>query len=135
MKRIEDPVLLVVFGASGDLSKRKLIPALYRLAYQNLLPPSFTLLGYARTEYSDEEFRELACEGIKEHSDIGFDEHIWRGFSQGLFYQTGKYDDKAGFEALAKRVTELDQQRNTGGNHVYYLATPPSVFKPIATLL
>lgn len=135
MKRIEDPVLLVVFGASGDLSKRKLIPALYQLAYQNLLPPNFTLVGYARTAFTDDEFRSLAREGVQEHGEVGFDEHIWHGFSQGLFYQSGQYDDKAGFEALAKRVETLDKKRSTGGNHVYYLATPPSVFKPISTLL
>ena len=85
MKRIEEPVLLVVFGASGDLAHRKLIPALYSLAYQNLLPPNFTLLGYARTKYNDEEFRELARAGIEQYGLNGVDDHIWRWFSQGLF--------------------------------------------------
>lgn len=87
MKRIEEPVLLVVFGASGDLAHRKLIPALYHLAYQNLLPPNFTLLGFARTKYSDEEFRELARDGVKKYGQNGVDEHIWRWFERGLFYQ------------------------------------------------
>ncbi len=135
MKRIEQPVLLVVFGASGDLARRKLIPALYHLAYQNLLPPNFTVLGFARTQYSDEEFRELAREGVKEYGLTGIDDHTWHWFSQGLFYQAGNYDDLESFEKLADRISKIEKQRPTNGNHVYYLATPPSVFEPITTLL
>lgn len=135
MKRIEHPVLLVVFGASGDLSKRKLIPALYHLAYQNLLPRDFTVLGFARTQYTDEQFRKIALEGIQEYGSLGIDEHTWHWFSQGLFYQAGQYEDAESFEALAARVAELDQSRHTDGNHVYYLATPPTVFKPITKLI
>ena len=135
MKRIEEPVLLVVFGASGDLSKRKLIPALYHLALQNLLPANFTLVGFARTQYSDEQFREFAREGIQQYGGAGLDDYVWRRFAQGLFYQAGGYDDADSFQALAGRVAELDQSRAIGGNHVYYLATPPSVFAPITTLI
>lgn len=135
MKRIEEPVLLVVFGASGDLSKRKLLPALYHLAEQNLLPNNFTVVGFARTPYSDDEFRALAKSGIQEYSEWGVDEHIWRRFAQGLFYHAGGYDDPESFKALAARVQELDHAREIGGNHVYYLATPPSVFEPITTLI
>jgi glucose-6-phosphate 1-dehydrogenase len=135
MKRIEQPVMLVVFGASGDLSNRKLIPALYHLAYQNLLPPNFSILGFARTKYTDEEFRELAREGVKEYGLNGIDDHIWHWFSQGLFYQSGSYDDLASFKKLAERVEEIEKTRPTNGNHVYYLATPPSVFEPITTLI
>lgn len=135
MKRIEQPVLLVVFGASGDLAQRKLIPALYNLAYQNLLPPNFTILGYARTKYTDEEFRKLAREGVEKYGDYGVDEHIWHWFSQGLFYQTGAYDELDSFKKLADRVTKLEAKRPANGNHVYYLATPPSVFEPITTLI
>ena len=128
-------MLLVVFGASGDLARRKLIPALYHLAYQNLLPPNFTVLGFARTQYSDEEFRELAREGVKEYGLTGIDDHTWHWFSQGLFYQAGNYDDLESFEKLADRISKIEKQRPTNGNHVYYLATPPSVFEPITTLL
>ena len=135
MKRIEQPVLLVVFGASGDLARRKLIPALYNLAYQNLLPPMFTLLGFARTPYSDEQFRDLARQGIEEFGPFGVDEHVWRGFSQGLFYQSGSYDDPDSFQQLAERTDQLSAERNTGGNRLYYLATPPSVYKSITSLI
>lgn len=133
MKRIEQPLLLVVFGASGDLSKRKLLPALYSLAYQNLLPSVFTIVGFARSQYSDEEFRELAREGIEEFGQYGVDEHIWHRFSQGLFYQTGNYDDPESFKALGARIAELEQQRPTHGNNIFYLATPPTVFEPITS--
>jgi glucose-6-phosphate 1-dehydrogenase len=135
MKRIEEPVMLVVFGASGDLAHRKLIPALYHLAYQNLLPPNFSILGFARTKYNDEEFRELARDGVQKYGLNGIDDHIWHWFSQGLFYHTGNYDDLTSFKKLAERVAEIEQQRPTNGNHVYYLATPPSVFEPITTLI
>ena len=135
MQRIEEPILLVVFGASGDLARRKLIPALYHLAYQNSLPPHFTFLGFARTPYTDEEFRELAEAGVREYGGYRFDERVWARLAQGLFYQSGNYDDEDSFAALADRVRELDTERGIGGNHLYYLATPPSVFKPITTLI
>jgi glucose-6-phosphate 1-dehydrogenase len=135
MKRIEEPVLLVVFGASGDLANRKLIPALYHLAYQNLLPPNFSLLGFARTKYNDEEFRELARAGVQEYGLYGVDDHIWHWFSQGLFYQSGNYDELESFKKLAARVAEIEKKRPTNGNQVYYLATPPSVFEPITSLI
>ena len=135
MKRIEEPILLIVFGASGDLAKRKLIPALYHLAYQNLLPRDFIVLGYARSKLSDEAFRESAKEGVLEFSSVGFDERLWNSFARGLFYESGGYDDAESFERLAKRVAELDAEHNIGGNHLFYLATPPSVFKPITKLI
>src|SRR5262245_12370463 len=135
MKRIEEPVMLVVFGASGDLANRKLIPSLYHLAYQNLLPPNFSIIGFASTKYSDEEFRQLAREGVEQYGPTGLDEHVWGWFSQGLFYQTGNYDELDSFKKLAARIAELEKERPTQGNQIYYLATPPSVFEPITTLL
>jgi glucose-6-phosphate 1-dehydrogenase len=134
-KRSTPPTLMVVFGASGDLSRRKLIPSLYSLAKQKLLPAGFTLLGYARTHYSDDDFRKLALESLREYASDGFDEAVWEEFARGLFYQAGAYDDQASFQALRQRVADLDSARNAEGNHLFYLATPPNVFKPIATHL
>lgn len=131
MKRIEQPVTIVVFGASGDLSKRKLIPALYHLYSQNLLPHNFTLIGYGRTKFTDEQFRQLAYESLHEFGNNSLDDHVWHTFAQCLFYQPGGYDDESDFEALAGRVRQLDEEREVGGNQLYYLSTPPSVFKPI----
>jgi glucose-6-phosphate 1-dehydrogenase len=139
MKRTSPPCLLIVFGASGDLAKRKLLPALYHLANQDLLSSNFTVLGFARTPMDDDQFRTQTLEGLREHakSEHGapFDEQRWPQFCQRLFYQTGGYDDRAAFEALATRVTELNQERKTHGNYLFYLATPPNVFVPITALL
>ncbi|MEZ4730626.1 MAG: glucose-6-phosphate dehydrogenase [Caldilineaceae bacterium] len=139
MKRMTEPVLIVVFGASGDLAKRKLIPAVYHLAAQGLLPAGFTLLGYARTSYSDEDFRALVGNGLREHmksehNTAGMDEALWADFSQHLFYQSGQYDERASFDALAERLRLLQREHNTP-NVLFYLATPPDVFEPITELL
>lgn len=135
MQRIEDPVLLVVFGASGDLAQRKLIPALYYLVSQNMLPDRFALIGFARTEYTDDEFRELAEASVRKYRGNDIDERTWSRFAKNLFYQSGQYDELESFEKLAARVEEIDEDREIGGNHLYYLATPPNVFKSITTLI
>jgi glucose-6-phosphate 1-dehydrogenase len=134
-ERVADPSIIVVFGASGDLAKRKLIPAPYDLYDHGLLPPDFTVLGYARTAYSDEEFRELCYEGICQYMPTRISNETWAKFSQCLFYQPGSYDSREAFEQLGERIAELDATRPTDGNRIFYLSTPPSVFKPIATLL
>jgi glucose-6-phosphate 1-dehydrogenase len=134
-KHIAPPVTLVVFGASGDLARRKLMPALYSLYRQELLPSRFAVLGYARTKYSDETFRSLAHDSLKEYSDQEVDEGNWADFAAHLFYQPGSYDDRASFDALVARVDELDARFDTQGNRIFYLSTPPMVFKPISTLL
>ena len=133
--RKAESALLVVFGASGDLAKRKLIPALYALYEQGLLPPNFVVLGYARTDYTDEEFRRLAYEGIREYSSEEVDDEKWQTFASLLYYQAGSYDSRESFETLSARVDELDQQHDTKHNHLFYLSTPPTVFEPITTLL
>ena len=139
MKRTSPPNLIVVFGASGDLAKRKLLPALFHLARQNLLDPKLTVLGYARTPMSDEEFRAQTVAALREHQDAehdgAFDEAAAEAFAQRLYYQTGAYDDLAGFQALASRISQIDAERQTQGNYLFYLATPPNVFSPISTLL
>jgi glucose-6-phosphate 1-dehydrogenase len=130
---------MVVFGASGDLAKRKLLPALFHLYQQNLLHKGFTVLGYARTEMTDEVFREQVGEALREHyaDEHGetYDDAAWQRFAETLFYQTGGYDDHAAFDALAARIAELDAAYPTQGNHLFYLATPPNVFEPITALL
>ncbi len=134
-ERVADSAIVVVFGASGDLAKRKLIPALYDLYDHGLLPSDFTVLGFARTEYSDGEFRELCYEGICQYMPTRISDETWAQFSQCLFYQPGSYDSREAFDALGERIEELDGSRPTNGNRIFYLSTPPSVFKPISTLL
>jgi glucose-6-phosphate 1-dehydrogenase len=139
MKRTSPPCLLVVFGASGDLAMRKLLPAVFHLAGQDLLDPAFTVLGFARTVMNDDQFRQHAVEGLREHGRAEhngtLDEGRLEEFAGRLFYQPGGYDDLAAFQRLAERIQELDAQRGTGGKHLFYLATPPNVFAPIASLL
>ncbi|MCB9160003.1 MAG: glucose-6-phosphate dehydrogenase [Caldilineaceae bacterium] len=133
--RKAEPALMVVFGASGDLAKRKLIPALYTLYTQGLLDKDFTLVGYARTEYTDEEFRQLAHDGVVEYSSAAPDGDVWQDFAQCLFYQTGGYDSEEAFQELKARLDALEEDRNREGNRLFYLSTPPSVFEPVTTLI
>ena len=132
MKRIEQPVTVVVFGASGDLSKRKLIPALYHLAYQNLLPHNFTLIGYGRTKFTDEQFRQS---GVREPA--GVHRHGRRRARLARFLprvcstRPAATTTKTVLRRLPHVFSKLDDERDIGGNQLFYLSTPPSVFKPI----
>jgi glucose-6-phosphate 1-dehydrogenase len=123
------PSVLVIFGASGDLTARKLLPALGQLAADGALAPQVTLIGVARTALTDDEFRARCREAIHA-SAPGVDLLI-----AGARYVAGGYDDPATYAALGHLVTELDQQRGTDGNRVYYLATPPRLFGSIAVQL
>lgn len=129
------PVLIVVFGASGDLTKRKLVPALFSLYRQGLLPNHYGVLGYARTDSSDDQFRAELREALEEFSNVAPGEAEWREFARHFHYQQGNYDARADFERLAERIKEVDAAHHTESNHLFYLSTPPSVFKPITTLL
>ncbi len=139
IRRTAPPNLMVAFGASGDLVRRKLLPALFHLYRQKLLHKGFVILGYARTPMSDIEFRNQAREAVRTHLneeyETEFDAHAWDGFASRLFYQTGSYDERASFDALALRIAELDAALPTQFNHLFYLATPPNVFEPITALL
>ncbi|MGL4651064.1 MAG: glucose-6-phosphate dehydrogenase [Caldilineaceae bacterium] len=134
-RRNTPPAVLIVFGASGDLARRKLLPALYSLARQQLLPPGFRLLGFARSAYSDDEFRALAAESLRKHADGAPGDPQWDAFLGALHYQSGAYDDAASFETLCRRLTELEADGATAGNRLFYLATPPDVFEPITAQL
>ncbi len=140
MKRVTEPFLIVVFGASGDLANRKLAPALYHLLKQDYLPEDFAVLGFARTPYSEEDFRALILEGLHEHMETEHDngkvdEKLAKGFLEKFYYQEGKYDSPESFARLAERITELDEKHNPQGNHLFYLATPPNVFETTTSLL
>ena len=117
-----------MFGASGDLAKRKLLPALYDLALHSCLAPRFRLLGFARTEMSDEQFRtddrRVSAEGDKAGADDGKRQE----FLKHLHYFRGNYDDPESYTKLAQRLEELDREGQLGGNRLFYLATPPEVY-------
>jgi glucose-6-phosphate 1-dehydrogenase len=124
------PCLIVMFGASGDLAKRKLLPSLYDLAIHKCLAPRFRLLGFARTAMDDEGFRNESGEFLPK-SDAGGAGDERNDFLKHLCYFQGKYDDPASFQALAKRLDELDTEGGLGGNRLFYLATPPEVYPAI----
>ncbi|TML37596.1 MAG: glucose-6-phosphate dehydrogenase [Actinobacteria bacterium] len=128
-ERRAPPLVLVVFGASGDLASRKLFPALERLASRRQLPAAFSVVGVARTEMTDEEFRDLCRKAV---SDAG---PSWEGLVSGFRYVCGEYSDHPTFERLSQVLEEVDRDRGTGGNRVYYLATVPGVFAEVAEAL
>ncbi|MFP4058304.1 MAG: glucose-6-phosphate dehydrogenase [Candidatus Brocadiia bacterium] len=127
--RQPQPFALVIFGASGDLARRKLIPAVYNLFRQGLLPDGFAVLGFARTEKTDEAFREEMRQAVADFSRTGACEgECWEAFAQRLHYQVGDYGQAASFQALRQRLDALAAERGTGGNALFYLSTPPGVF-------
>ena len=127
-----EPCTMVIFGATGDLTRRKLFPALYNLALEHLLPTGFTVIGFSRQNLSDDDFRQRMRDGVDEFSrNKPAQPAVWDSFAQGLFYHTGTFGDQSGYDALSKRLDEIDEQRGTCGNRLYYLATPPSAFSEI----
>ena len=131
-----DPCAIVLFGASGDLAKRKVIPALFDLAVHNSLGSRYALIGFARTPMNDDSFRSATGEAAKSMSDIGpVDPEKWNDFATNLFYSPGDYSDQQAYAELAKRLAELDAQKNLGGNRLFYLSTPPEVYRDIVEQL
>ena len=128
-----DPCALVIFGASGDLAKLKLLPAIYALAAEGLLPEDFALVGYSRTEMSDDAFRDRFREAARKAHDV--DDQLLEKVAGQLYYHPGQYDSADDFNALKTRLDELDSKHNTGGNRLFYLSTPPNTFAPITHTL
>jgi glucose-6-phosphate 1-dehydrogenase len=126
----------VIFGANGDLTKRKLLPALYRLAYDRRLTAGFAVVGISRTPMTDDQFRQKMLDAVKEFSeDTNFDENVWRAFATGLFYVAGDIADPALYQRLGAKLSEIESSRHTGGNVLFYLSTQPSQYAPIAQSL
>lgn len=129
-QRTPEPLILVIFGASGDLTKRKLVPSLYQMKKERRLPAEMTIVGVARREWSHDYFREQMREGIEEFSDgIGYEE-LWADFAEGLYYCSGNMDEVESYEKLNAFLAELDGKRGTRGNRVFYLAVSPNFFAP-----
>jgi glucose-6-phosphate 1-dehydrogenase len=124
---------VVIFGANGDLTKRKLIPALYRLAYDRRLAAGFAVVGTSRTPMTDDQFREKMRESVVQFSeDTKLDEDVWAAFARGLFYIAGDVKDPAMYQALCGKLTQVENERHTGGNVLFYLSTQPSQYATIA---
>jgi len=129
------PTVLVIFGASGDLNARKLVPALHNLAVDNLLPADFVLFGYGRKPIPDETFRKLNRESIGEFSRRPLEEGVWRRVEERTHYHAGDYDDPAAYHALAARLHQAEADLGREVQFLFYISTPPAVFQPILRLL
>jgi glucose-6-phosphate 1-dehydrogenase len=129
LERTAEPCIVVIFGASGDLTKRKLLPALYRLVQERLLPAEFAIVGLARTEMSSDEFRARMKEAILEFSEAKrVDEEVWNSFAQGLHYLTADINNPADYDKLAKLLAQIDRERSTQGNRLFYLSVAPKFY-------
>jgi len=130
-RAVPQPCIIVIFGATGDLTHRKLIPALYNLAADGDLPPAVAIVGFARREKSDEEFRTELEEATRKFSRQAVRDEIWRTFAQSIFYHQSEFGDEAGYETLAKRLDKIDKECGTRGNRLFYFAAAPDQFEPI----
>jgi len=127
------PCALVIFGANGDLARRKLIPALYRLAYDRRLMPAFAIIGISRTRMTDDEFRKRMRSAMEEFlTETPFDASLWSSFGAGLHYIPGDVNDPETYRALGARLEQIGSQQQTGGNVLFYLSTQPSQYAAVA---
>ena len=127
-RRTPEPCVITIFGASGDLTRRKLFPALYALAHRHLLPDHFAVVGVARSEWTTEEFVAEMREAVEEHGRDEFRADAWDALAEAVRYVPLEFADEEGWSRLADTLSELDETRGTEGNRVYYLAVPPSTF-------
>ena len=136
LERTADPCVVLILGATGDLTRRKLLPALYRLMQQRLVPAEFAILGTARQSMSDEEFRALMQQAVGEFgSEDTLDESVWQSFAKRLFYLEGDFKDAALYQKLKTKLAEVDAEFETNGNRIFYLATAPEYFGLVARQL
>ena len=130
--READPCTIVIFGASGDLARRKLIPALFELASHESLARRFAIVGFARSKMTDDAFRDAMIDAVRKSSSAhSVDEEKLRVFAQSFAYVSGEYNQPEAFERLTRRLEELDEQHHLDGNRLYYLATPPDVYPSV----
>jgi len=126
LPRIASPCGLVLFGVTGDLARGKLLPALYDLANQGLLPVGFALVGFARRDWTVDQFSDFVEKSVRAHCRTPFRETSWRQFSSGFRFVQGEFSDAEAFGRLAETLRDVDETQGTGGNHAFYLSVPPS---------
>jgi glucose-6-phosphate 1-dehydrogenase len=131
LPQIAGPSSLVIFGVTGDLARKKLMPAVYDLANRGLLPPGFSLVGFARRDWADQDFSQIVHDAVRENSRTEFREEVWRQLSDGFRFVPGDFNDDEAFDQLRRTVEELDKARGTGGNHAFYLSIPPRFFADV----
>src|SRR5436305_3147661 len=126
-----DPCVMVIFGAAGDLTRRKLIPALYNLASEQLLSREFAIVGVARTPMTTDQFRDKVSSDIKEYATSPLDSDLWEWFVRRMYYVTGDFNDPNTYSQLSEALKKADKDHVTHGNYFFYLATAPSYFAPV----
>src|SRR5258707_1037792 len=129
------PCVMVIFGATGDLTKRKLIPALCNLAADKLLSKQFAIIGFATNDYTTESFRKTLAEEIPKYSSTKIDAAIWSWFAERIYYIKGDFQDPEAYKRLEQLIAEVDKQHSTGGNKFFYLAVAPRFFSTIVKQL
>ncbi|PYL24909.1 MAG: glucose-6-phosphate dehydrogenase, partial [Verrucomicrobia bacterium] len=130
-RAVPQPCTIVIFGATGDLTNRKLIPALYNLAADGDLPPAVAIVGFARREKTDDQFRSELEKATRKFSRQAVRDEIWKTFAQSIFYHQSEFGDEAGYKTLAKRLDKIDKESGTRGNRLFYFAAAPDQFEPI----
>ena len=128
--RIPGPCSMVIFGVTGDLARKKVMPAIYDLANRGLLPPAFALVGFARRDWADEDFAQVVHDAVAEHARTGFREEVWDQLAAGIRFVEGDIDDPNAFARLTDTLQRLDDEHGTGGNHAFYFSIPPRFFGP-----
>ena len=131
LPRIAGPCAVVIFGVTGDLARKKVVPAIYDLANRGLLPPTFSLVGFGRRDWTDEDFSNEVLQLVKDHSRTPFRQVIWDRLAEGCRFVQGAFDDVEAFARLAETLEKLDAERGSGGNHCFYLAIPPKSFPDV----
>ena len=131
IRAVPQPCTIVIFGATGDLTHRKLIPALYNLAADGDLPPAVTIVGFARREKSDDQFRNELENASRKFSRQTVRDDIWKTFAESIFYHRSEFEDEGGYKTLAKRLDKIDKESGTRGNRLFYLAAAPDQFESI----
>src|SRR3984957_860330 len=129
--RTGDPCVMVIFGFTGDLTRRKLIPALYNLASQQLLSREFAVVGMGRSAMSDEDARKKVTEDFKRFATGPIDPDLWEWFVRRISYVSGDFDDPATYDKLTQTLARVDKEHNSHGNYFFYLATAPNFFGDI----
>ncbi|MFB9967815.1 glucose-6-phosphate dehydrogenase [Sinosporangium siamense] len=135
LPRVAGPCVLVLFGVTGDLAQRKLLPAIYDLGNRGLLPPGFSLVGFARRDWANQDFAQLTHDAIKEHARTPFREEVWKQLAEGIHFVPGEFSDDDAFDKLADALADIDRRRGTGGNYAFYLSVPPKFFPVVVKQL
>jgi glucose-6-phosphate 1-dehydrogenase len=135
LNRIAGPSSLVIFGVTGDLSRKKLMPAVYDLANRGLLPAGFALVGFARREWKNQDFGKVVKEAVKQYARTPWNESVWKQLAENIRFVSGEFNDDAAFDRLKATIDDLDAKVGTNGNHAFYLSIPPKDFAQVCQQL